>query len=280
MAGTVIFGVDVESASEDSVGFAEYGARLFEELDAPVTWYLTGRTLERYPDVFRAMDKEEGIELQAHTYDHILLKSVLMKVPEGMCIHGSTGWHLQRGGSLEDIDRDLGRCQRVFEGVLGRQATALTGPWGYYRGLGDRPELLDVVHRHGFKILRTFARDEQDGQPVPLEWQPFFYEVQGFPLMLECMVHDYQDDFYWRAFAQPGEGASYADHLKRIAEKVAKENLTWSLCSHDHGSATKEGFEKKGRWFRAIIEYAQDLDIRFLAVTPYYEEMVSTMGKK
>ena len=275
MAGTIIFGIDVESASENSVGFAEYGAEMFRELNIPVTWYLTGKTLERYPDVFRKIENNELIELQAHTYDHILLKTVLMRIPEGISIHGSTEWHVQRGGSLEEIDSDLGRCQLVFQNALGRRATALTGPWGYYRGLGDRPDLLEMVHRHGFKILRTFARDEQDGQPVPLEWQPFFYEVQGFPEILECFIHDYQDDFYWQAFAQPRKGDSYLDHLESVARKIAEENLTWSLCSHDHGCATREGFEKKGNWFRAIVEYAQDLNVRFLSVTQYYEEMYS-----
>lgn len=275
MAGTIIFGVDVESASKDSMGFAKYGAELFTDLNIPVTWYLTGKTLECYTGIFRKIEKNELIELQAHTYDHILLKTVLIRIPEGMKIHGSTKWYMQRGGSLEEIDRDIKRCQIVFQNVLSRPATALTGPWGYYRGLGDRPDLLEIVHRYGFKILRTFARNEQDGQPVPLEWQPFFYEVQGFPEILECMIHDYQDDFYWQAFTQPKKRESYLGHLKGVARKVAQDNLTWSLCSHDHGCATREGFEKKGNWFRGIVEYARDLNIRFLSVTQYYQEMYS-----
>ena len=63
------------------------------------------------------------------------------------------------------------------------------------------------------------------------------------------------------------------EHLKSVARKVAEKDLTWSLCSHDHGCATKEGFEKKACWFRAIVEYAKELNIRFLSATPYYAEM-------
>jgi len=275
MPGTIVFGIDVETASEDAVGFAKYGAALFRDLGAAVTWYLTGKTLERHADVFRPFEQDDLIELQGHTYDHVLLKTVLMRIPPGLRIHGSTGWHLQRGAAPAQVDEDLAKCQRVFREVLGRPATALTGPWGYYRGLGDRPDLLEIVRRHGFRILRTFARNAEDGQPVPLEWQPFFYDVQGFPEILECMVHDYQDDFYWRAFVQPGKGQTYFDHLKAVARKVAEEDLTWSLCSHDHGCATKEGFEKKGRWFRSLIEYARGLNIRFLSISEYYKEMYS-----
>jgi hypothetical protein len=275
MRGTILFGIDVETASEDAAGFARYGMKLLEELQVPATWYLTGRTLELYPHVFREIEGCSLVELQAHTYDHLLLKTVLMRVPDGLVIHGSADWFMQRGASPEEIDRDLERCQNAFANVLGRRAIALTGPWGYYRGLGDRPDLLEILHRHGFRILRTFARNEQDAQPVPLEWQPFFYEVQGFPEMLECLIHDYQDDFYWETFTRPTEDESYADHLKAVARKVAEDNLTWSLASHDHGCATREGFEKKGRWFRAIMEHARGLGIRFLTASQYYEEMLS-----
>lgn len=279
MNGTILFGIDVESASRDSAGFAKYGLELFQELNIPVTWYLTGKTLERYPDVFRKIETSKMIELQVHTYDHILLKTVLMRIPDGISIHGSTKWHIERGASLEEIDNDLRRVQLLFQNTLGRHATALTGPWGYYRGLSDRPDILEIVSRRGFRIIRTFARDAQDGQPVPLEWQPFFYEIQGFPEILECMVHDYQDDFYWHAFAQPKKGESYIGHLKSVADSVAEKDLTWSLCSHDHGCATREGFEKKGSWFRAIVKYARDLGIRFLSVSRYYEEMVKCRCK-
>ena len=272
MAGTILFGIDVETASPDAVGFAAYGGELFRELKVPVTWFLTGRTLERYPDVFRELDGSDLIELQAHTYDHVLLKTILMRVPEGKRIHDSTDWFLKRGGSPAEIEADLISCQRVFSDVLGRRATGLTGPWGYYRGLGDRPELLEIVHGQGFRILRTFARDERDGQPVPLDWQPFFYEAQGFPDVLECMVHGYQDDFYWRAFEEPKEGETYAAHLRSLADRVAKEDLTWSLCSHDHGCATREGFRGKGAWMREIVEYAKGLGVRFMTVSRYYEE--------
>jgi len=274
MPGTILFGIDVETASEDAVAFAERGQELFHELNVPVTWYLTGRTLERYPDVFRAIDGDDLIELQAHTYSHVLLKTVLIRIPEGKTIHGSTDWYMERGSSLETIESDLGRCQAVFQNVLGRRANAMTGPWCYYRGLGDRPDLLEMVHRHGFNVLRTFGRDEDDGQPVPLEWQPFFYKAQGFPAVLEIMVHGYQDDFYWSAFTGEKDPRKYVEHLKSFADKAAKEDLTWSLCSHDHRCATEEGFQNKAQWYRAVIGHALRLGVRFLPVTQYYNEKI------
>jgi len=276
MPGTILFGIDVETASEASVGFARWGQELFAQMGVPATWYLTGKTLERYPEQFQEVERAGVVELQAHTYDHLLLKSVLMRIPEGMCIHDRTDWYFHPGAQLAAIEQDLARCQEVFLQVLARQAVALTGPWGYYRGLGDRPDLLEMVARHGFRILRTFARNEFDAQPVPLEWQPFRYRLQGFPELLEIMVHDYQDDFYWQAFMQlePDPG-SYADHLARVAERVATQDLVWSLCSHDHHCDTREGFARKGSWYRAIIKHARDLGIEFLTASQYYQRRLA-----
>ncbi|MEM7028726.1 MAG: polysaccharide deacetylase family protein [Chloroflexota bacterium] len=273
MPGTILFGVDVECADENTAGFIKYAPALFHELDAPVTWFVTGRTLTQHARGFQAFKDDSLIELQSHTYDHLLLKTVLMRVPDGKTIHGSMDWYLKQGSSVAEIDQDLARCQKCFVDILGQPATALTGPWGYYRGLGDRLDLLEIVQRHGFRVLRTFARNEDDGQPVPLEWKPFFYTLQGYPDLLECYIHDYQDDFYWEAFADPGPNETYLDYLKTTADKVAAHNLTWSLASHDHHCATREGFEQKGVWFRGLIQYAKSLGIRFMTISQYYDEM-------
>ena len=227
MPGKLIFGIDVETADENAKGFAKFGAELFNELECPVTWYVTGKTLQAYPGEFKAIDsgieRSGFIDIQAHTYNHILLKTVLLKVPEGKTVHGNTDWYYVEGSSPEVIDEDLGRCQRVFQDVLGRRAIGLTTPWGYYRGLADRPDLLRIVDKHGFKILRAFGRDENDCNPVPLEWKPYFHEVQGFPHILETMIHGFQDDFYWEMIGKPDMGGTYFDYLKSPRRRGGRE---------------------------------------------------------
>ena len=275
MPGTILLGIDVECASEDSLAFATLGAEFFRKLGAPVTWYVTGQTMERYPEAFHKVDKAGLIDLQAHTYAHILLKTVYVEPPEGINLHGQIGPHIVMGSSPQEIDEDLGKCQRVFQQALGRRAIGLTGPWCYYRGLGDRPDLLEIVSKHGFKTLRTFGRNERDGQPVPLEWKPFFYAPQGFPDVLEIFIHGYQDDFYWKDFTQPGKDDRYVDYLKSIADKVAKDDLVWSMASHDHSWAKDDRRAEKEEWLRGTIEYAQSLNIRFLTASRYYEEMLA-----
>jgi peptidoglycan/xylan/chitin deacetylase (PgdA/CDA1 family) len=273
-------GIDVETADENAKGFAQFGTELFHGLQTPVTWYVTGQTLERYPEAFRVAAASGMVDLQAHTYSHLLLKSVLMRNPPTHRVHGDRDWYFQAGGTLDEVEWDLVRCQEVFRQVLGREAHGLCGPWGYYRGLGDRLDLLALVHRLGFRVLRTFLRNEWDAQPVPLDWQPYYYDLQGFPDLLELLAHGYQDDFYWEAFTRPAEGERYADYLRTLAERVAAEDLTWSLCSHDHNCATLEGFEQKGHWYRELIRYAGDLGIRFLTASEYYEQRLPLAAVK
>jgi len=278
MPGTILFGIDVETPDENSAGFIRYGVPLFDELGVPVTWYVTGATLSAHPGAFREIEAHPLIDLQAHTYNHVIMKAIWMKIPEGKTIHGATDYFFQNCVTPAEVDADLARCQQAFRDILGRPALGLTGPWAYYRGLGDRPDLLDMVHRHGFRFLRTFGRNETDGQPVPLEWQPLAYTAQGRPDVLELLIHDYQDDFYWEAFNDPAPGETYADHMMRMVDRVAAEDLVWSTCSHDHGAAAEEGFAKKGEWYRAFMSYARDQGVRFLTGKEFYRERMGRMG--
>ena len=149
----------------------------------------------------------------------------------------------------------------------------MTCPWCYYRGLADRPDLLAIVHRHGFRFLRAFGRNERDAQPVPLDWQPFFYDVQGFADMLELFIHDYQDDWYYAAFNGLKDTSTYPAHLRKIADRVAADSLIWSLCTHDRAFSPGEDNGKLG-WLFGLIGYAKSLGIRFMTAADYYAERV------
>jgi len=274
MPGTILIGVDVETAGESSVNYARLGVEMLEAEGVCATWYVTGKTLAYCGDALREADRAACVEIQAHTYDHLLLKSVCIEIPPGRTYAGAAGWLFRRGGSPEQIDADLAKCQQTFADVLGREATALTGPWGYYRGLADRPDLLEIVYARGFRILRTFARNETDGEPIPLQWQPRFYEPQGFGDVLELMIHGYQDDsaFGWLT---GGDRTDYAAFLREMADRVAAEDLVWGLCSHDHSCETPEAFVGKTSWLRETIRYARSLGIRFATASQLYTEKMA-----
>jgi hypothetical protein len=260
--GTILLGVDVETPSNGSV-YARCGAEMFAELGADVTWYVTGTALQAAEEAFAAADGCEHIDVQIHTYDHILWKSVLTEVPPGRTVCGKTDWFFKAGASPARIADDLDRCVAAYTRIFNRPPQGLTCPWGYYRGLGDRPDLLGLLSDADIRYVRSFARNETDGQPVPLDWQPFFYSLQGFPDLLELLVHDYQDDYLYTEFTGRPAG-TYPEHLRATADRVAADDLVWSMASHDHACDTPEKFATKTSWMIETIRYARSLGIAFL----------------
>ena len=77
--------------------------------------------------------------------------------------------------------------------TLGVECIGLTGPWCYYRGLRDRPDILQVLWEEGIRFTRTDGRNERDWHPVAIDLQPYWYDALGFPEMLEIPIHGWHD---------------------------------------------------------------------------------------
>ena len=276
MSGTIICGYDVETASDNTIGFLEGAEELHDRLGVPWTIYLTGKTLEKHSEKISRMVDNPLLTIAQHTYSHVLLKSIYMRPGDGKPVHNAYPNFFNKGGSLPEIREEIEKTQALIHDLLGVECRGLTGPWGYYRGLVDRPDLLEILSDNGILWIRTNARDSRDCQPTPFTEQPFFYADQGFPEILELGMQGYQDDFYWDRFDDRSHGASYQDYLFAKLQEVSKKNWVWNICSHDHDTSTKEVFhETKGKWIRELLERAKDLGIRFLSPDDLYEEMKS-----
>lgn len=172
---TLLMGYDVKSSEPDVTRrFLE----LAWELHNRCSFFLVGRTLEFVgAEIFKPFLDNLLFAIQQHTYSHLLLKSSLYRQrrenPSG------------KGGKLEEIEEDVGKASRLLKEMLGMNCIGLRGPWGYYRGLCDRPDILEIFYKLGIRFTRTWARNENDFQPTPLEVQPFGYTHTGFPDILE-----------------------------------------------------------------------------------------------
>ena len=161
----------------------------------------------------------------------------------------------------------------VIEELLQVDCHGLTGPWGYCRGLVDRPDLLQILRDNGIRWIRTNARDHRDCQPTPFSEQPFFYADQGFPEILELGIQGYQDHFYWERFDDRSHGESYQDYLFAMVDETARNGWLWNLCSHDHGTPTRRDFEEKCGWLGDLIARAKATGLRFASPPEIYEEL-------
>lgn len=256
----LLLGYDVEALDPQvTLPFVDRAEEIHTRLQAPTTFYMVGKTLEMNADRLRGLQGNPYFEFQSHTYSHKLLKTVCQDDGKKVTVF--------RGVSLEEADVEIGRANEVLQRELGVTCTGLTGPYNYYRGLGDRPDLLEVLRKHGIKHVRTYGRNEQDWQPVSLHLQPFWYEPQGFPEILECNINGWQDCIRREELGYENR-KEYLDLLKIDLDYVSKHNLVFSYCQHDWSSTRGDA----DMWItEGIIRYAQDLGIQIMSYSEYYE---------
>ena len=273
MNGTMVFGYDIETASENTVGFLEGATEMHEKHGVPWTIYLTGQTVEQCTDAIRKCMQSPLVTVAQHTYSHVLLKSVYMTPGDGKPVHGAEPNFFKEGGSLDQIREEISKAQGIIKDLLQVDCRGLTGPWCYYRGLVDRPDILQILQDNGIRWIRTNARDYRDCQPTPFTEQPFFYADQGFPEILELGVQGYQDDFYWERFDDRSHGETYQDYLFAMVDETAKNGWVWNLCSHDHRTPTKQEFWRERKWIADLIGRARDAGLRFASPPEIYNQL-------
>jgi peptidoglycan/xylan/chitin deacetylase (PgdA/CDA1 family) len=275
MSGTILVCYDVETASESTDGFLAGAAIMHRELGIPATIFLTGKTIEARTPACAAAEREPLFTIGQHTYNHVLLKSVFMQPGDGKPCHGKDNFVIE-GGTYEQLTEEVNQTQELYLKTFGRPCRGFTTPWGYYRGLADRPDLLRMLHRAGIRWLRSYARDYRDCQPTPYDVQPYFYEPHGLPDLLEIPVQGYQDDFYWDRFDDRRHGKTYYEYLDWALQHVAANDLVFCLNSHDHATPTVEAFNQtKGAWLRPALERGRALGLRFLGCEEFYRERLA-----
>lgn len=262
---TLLIGYDVESqdlSGSATKHFLDVAPRLHEQLNAPCTFFICGKTLEINSEKFKETKAQYGdlIDFQQHTYSHVLLKTVFQENENGKTMF--------RGGTLEQIREEVKKTSELLKEHLNVDCIGLTGPYGYYRGLQDRPDILEIIYELGIRFTRTFARNEHDWQPLAFEVQPFWYDVQGFPDMLECPVQGWQDCILRDSIGWDNL-SSYLDALKKNLDYIAEHNLVWGYAQHDWSSIRED---PEMSVTRAMIEYAKSIGVEIKSYSQFYKE--------
>jgi len=262
---TLLIGYDVETQDPNSVATKEFlkiAPKLHQELNAPCTFFVCGRTLENNIEAMQDVKAEYGelIDFQQHTYSHVLLKTVFRENEGGKTIF--------RGGTLEQIKDEVGKATALLKEHLEVDCIGITGPYGYYRGLADRPDILEILHDLGIRFTRTFARNEHDWQPVAFEIQPFWYEAQGFGDILEFPVQGWQDCIK-RGEIGWDNREGYLDYVKKSLDYIAENDLVWGYAQHDWSSIRED---PDMSITRGMIEYAQKLGVQLKSYLEFYQE--------
>jgi hypothetical protein len=259
--GTFLIGYDVESADPGVTRpFLRRLQAIHEATAVPATLFLCGRTVERNLDALRPLAGHPLFDFQQHTYNHVLLKSVCIEDP-------NQGLRFFRGGTLEQIRDEVHRTSALLHDAFGVDCIGLTGPYAYYRGLVDRPDILEILWDEGIRFTRTWGRNERDWQPVPLEVQPFRYAVQGFPAVLEVPLHGWQDISLRQTVGWAEHGA-FLDGVYPYLDRAAADGLTFSYCTHDH-SSTRE--DPQMAITDALLRRSRALGLTTMTYAAYYQ---------
>ncbi|MBI2939469.1 MAG: polysaccharide deacetylase family protein [Chloroflexi bacterium] len=260
---TFLIGYDVEH--RDPVvtrHFLTAARHVHEDLDVPCTLFIVGRTLRHSPDAFAALVGHPLFDLQQHTETHVLLKTVYQENERGVTVF--------RGGSPDEVRADVAAAQRTFADLLGFRPIGLTGPYNYYRGLGDRPDLVQIVYDEGIRFLRTWGRNEYDWQPTPF-FSPFSLAPLGFPDVWEYGIHGWQDCLL-RHHVGWANLDGYFDRLRADIDRVVAADGVFSYCQHDWSSTWEDS---EMTLTRRILAYALEQGMRIVGYAAHYAEQAA-----
>lgn len=271
---TLLIGYDVEvqdPKGEETRSFLKIAPQIHLDLNAPCTFFACGKTLENNAREFQEVRDKYGdlIDFQQHTYSHRLLKTNVQQHEDGRIT-------IARGGSSEQIEEEVSKTSNLLKNLLGVNCLGLTAPTGCYMGLMDRPDILEVLHRLGIRFTRTYHLHKEDFlhwklSTMPFEIQPFWYEPQGFPDILEFPLQGYID-CVWKDIHGYNKTEEYLNLVKTGIDYIVEKDLSWSYAQHDWSSIKGD---PKMAVTRATIEYALKKGVKIISYLDYYKEMES-----
>ena len=247
---TLVVGYNVEYLKDESLTekFLRQVRLVHQGLEAPCTLYLLGEVVKEHRAALEVLAGNPLFDLQ------IAVRRPLKTVCQ--VVQGKTT--LWRGASLGDIEEEIAETASLLKESFGLEARGLSSPLGYYRGLMDRPDVLEVLSRNGVRFCRTYGRDSSDWQPLEFSIEPFWYTSQGFSHILEFPGQGWQDSLI-RPLYGWDEVAGYVDYLKGDLDETARRrDLVWSYWAHDWAAIRQD---EELSIISDLLRYAREQDV-------------------
>jgi len=234
--------------------------RLHRELEAPCTFFVCGRTLLHALDALEPLADSDLFDVQQHTYSHVVFRDVRYRP-----IGGEVEAVLPETPHVA-IREELAFTSELIRRHLGRKCVGLRTPFGYYRGLRDRPDLLRIVEETGHRYVTSWGRNEQNANPTP--WvQPFSYAEEGFPQLLEIPFQFWLDGIWFDAHGYR-EGRAFRAALRKAIDEIVEQDLVFATAFHEWCAVAAD--EEGTGWIRGLIEYARERGVEITTYTDYW----------
>ena len=155
--------------SKESLAAVKRISSVLERNDAPATFFIVGKVLERAGQDFASVLKNPVYDIESHTYSHMVINRADPAV-------------------LDQFDWELRKTAELIERYFGARPHGFCAPGGFYRGLRDCPKQLEILWEQGYTFVNTDG-EGPSGQPMPAPFtQPYWYSEEGFPDILEIPV--------------------------------------------------------------------------------------------
>ncbi len=258
MPSTLLIGYDVERIpgrvpGEKWVGrkvpenttsdFLKKIAKLHKELQVPATIFMVGANIETHVGELETCLASGMFEIAQHTLEHYPLKTVVEETGSRVFL---------RGLDFDRMEEQIGKPVALLKKYLGVECKGITAPYTYYRGLSDRPDILEIIAKHRMVYTRSYGRNSLDYCPLGWDVQPFFYDRQGFPNILELPIQGWIDA-QWRHDNGWEKQAEYLSYLKTQIDTFRDKNICWAHLQHDWTSLL---CDENLDWTRKFLEYA------------------------
>ena len=194
------------------------------DLGVPATLFVCGRTLLHSLEAVQAAAGSGLFDVQQHTYSHLPFRDIYYSPAEGIeAVIPETPPVALR----EELSWTSGLIRRHTGGECGFRT-----PFGYYRGLRGRPDLLGILRDCGIRYVTSWGRNEQNANPTPWEVQPFTYDEEGFPELLELPFQFWLDGIWFDRHGWDN-GAGFRDALKGAVDEIVERDLVYGVCFHE-----------------------------------------------
>jgi len=277
MPSTLLIGYDVEripgrvpgekwvgrKVPEDTTSvFLRKIVKIHKELQAPATIFMVGCNIEKHVRELEACLESGMFEIAQHTYEHYPLKTVVEETGSRVFL---------RGLDFNRMEEQIAQPVALLKKYLGVECKGITAPYTYYRGLSDRPDILEIIARTGMVYTRSYGRNSLDYFPLDWDIQPFFYNRQGFPGILEFPVQGWLDA-QWRHDNGWEKLPEYVSYLKAQIDTFRDKNICWCHLQHDWTSLL---CDNDLSWTRKFIEYASGK----FEIKTYYDYYKASQSK-
>ena len=137
--------------------------------NAPATFFVVGEVLERAGADLGSLLSDPLFEIQSHSYTHMHIKDDDPNI-------------------LSQFENELEKTAQLIHRYFGKPPRGFAAPGGFYRGLRGYQKQLAILKDQGYVYVNTDASGPPE-QWMPAQFtQPYWYDEEGFPEILEVPV--------------------------------------------------------------------------------------------